>query len=148
MPAPSTAEPSPRGVKRSRTPDHSGNGLADGDQDDGTCAIKGGRRGTDSGHPYAFSSVSSWRLPYVFFASLAPSFLPIAPALCFVSCSWLTSFKLDCRGPRSSQTRSSTQNPPGQFQRPSSRYPCSNASNANPASSSSGCRVPAACITS
>jgi hypothetical protein len=36
MPAPSTAEPSPRGVKRSRTPDHSGNGLADGDQDDGT----------------------------------------------------------------------------------------------------------------
>ncbi|KAJ5489260.1 hypothetical protein N7539_004150 [Penicillium diatomitis] len=34
MPAPPTLEPSPRGVKRSRTPDHSGNGLAIGDQDD------------------------------------------------------------------------------------------------------------------
>lgn len=38
MPAPSPAGPSPRGVKRSRTPDHGGNGLMDGDQDDGTCA--------------------------------------------------------------------------------------------------------------
>lgn len=38
MPAPSPAEPSPRGVKRSRTPDHGGNGHTEGDQDDGTCA--------------------------------------------------------------------------------------------------------------
>ncbi|KAJ5122648.1 hypothetical protein N7526_009585 [Penicillium atrosanguineum] len=38
MPAPSPAEPSPRGVKRSRTPDHGGNGQTEGDQDDGTCA--------------------------------------------------------------------------------------------------------------
>lgn len=38
MPAPSPAEPSPRGVKRSRTPDHGANGQTDGDQDDGTCA--------------------------------------------------------------------------------------------------------------
>ncbi|KAJ5160334.1 uncharacterized protein N7482_007338 [Penicillium canariense] len=34
MPAPSPAEPSPRGVKRSRTPDHAGNGHTEGDQDD------------------------------------------------------------------------------------------------------------------
>lgn len=34
LPAPSPADPSPRGIKRSRTPDHSGNGQADGDQDD------------------------------------------------------------------------------------------------------------------
>ncbi|KAJ5587663.1 uncharacterized protein N7459_003428 [Penicillium hispanicum] len=34
MPAPSPAETSPRGVKRSRTPDHSGNGHTEGDQDD------------------------------------------------------------------------------------------------------------------
>ncbi|OQE17291.1 hypothetical protein PENSTE_c021G08359 [Penicillium steckii] len=34
LPAPSPAEPSPRGVKRSRTPDHSGNGYTEGDQDD------------------------------------------------------------------------------------------------------------------
>lgn len=51
MPAPSTAEPSPRGVKRSRTPDHSGNGLADGDQDDGTCAIRAGRKEGTHGRP-------------------------------------------------------------------------------------------------
>lgn len=38
MPAPSPAEPSPRGVKRSRTPDRGGNGQTEGDQDDGTCA--------------------------------------------------------------------------------------------------------------
>ena len=60
MPAPSTGDPSPRGVKRSRTPDHSGNGLGDGDHDDGTCAIRGGRRGTDSGRG-ALSSVSTRR---------------------------------------------------------------------------------------
>ncbi|KAJ6120068.1 hypothetical protein N7523_004348 [Penicillium sp. IBT 18751x] len=34
MPAPSPAGPSPRGVKRSRTPDHGGNGQTEGDQDD------------------------------------------------------------------------------------------------------------------
>ncbi|KAJ5741282.1 hypothetical protein N7533_010691 [Penicillium manginii] len=34
LPAPSPAEPSPRGIKRSRTPDHSGNGHTEGDQDD------------------------------------------------------------------------------------------------------------------
>ncbi|OQD68697.1 hypothetical protein PENDEC_c032G02291 [Penicillium decumbens] len=34
MPAPSPAEPSPRGVKRSRTPDHGGNGQTGGDQYD------------------------------------------------------------------------------------------------------------------
>lgn len=38
MPAPSPAEQSPRGIKRSRTPDHIGNGTIGGDQDDGTCA--------------------------------------------------------------------------------------------------------------
>jgi len=41
LPAPSPAEPSPRGVKRSRTPDHSGNGHTEGDQDDGTCVMGG-----------------------------------------------------------------------------------------------------------
>lgn len=39
LPAPSPAEPSPRGIKRSRTPDHSGNGHTEGDQDDGTCVM-------------------------------------------------------------------------------------------------------------
>lgn len=39
LPAPSPAEPSPRGTKRSRTPDHSGNGHTEGDQDDGTCLM-------------------------------------------------------------------------------------------------------------
>lgn len=39
LPAPSHAIASPRGVKRSRTPERSGNGLADADQDDGTCAL-------------------------------------------------------------------------------------------------------------
>ncbi|KAJ5664597.1 hypothetical protein N7462_011410 [Penicillium macrosclerotiorum] len=34
LPAPSPAEPSLRGIKRSRTPDHSGNGHPEGDQDD------------------------------------------------------------------------------------------------------------------
>lgn len=44
LPAPSPAEPSPRGVKRSRTPDHSGNGHTEGDQDDGTCVMGGKMR--------------------------------------------------------------------------------------------------------
>jgi hypothetical protein len=39
LPAPFPAEPSPRGVKRSRTPDHSENGHTQGDQDDGTCTM-------------------------------------------------------------------------------------------------------------
>ncbi|KAJ5152056.1 hypothetical protein N7492_010351 [Penicillium capsulatum] len=34
LPATSPADTSPRGIKRSRTPDHGGNGQADGDQDD------------------------------------------------------------------------------------------------------------------
>lgn len=38
MPAPSTVEQGSRGVKRSRTPDYNGNGLAVGDQEDGTSA--------------------------------------------------------------------------------------------------------------
>jgi hypothetical protein len=66
MPTPSTADPSTRGVKRSRTPDHSGNGLADGDQDDGTCAIRVGREEGAMVIRGALSPVSTWRThPFV-----------------------------------------------------------------------------------
>lgn len=50
MPAPSPAETSPRGVKRSRSPERSGNGQAEGDQDDGMCA--------PGGLPAAFCAVA------------------------------------------------------------------------------------------
>lgn len=39
MPVPSPAEATPRGIKRTRTPDRSGNGHTEGDQDDGMCAM-------------------------------------------------------------------------------------------------------------
>lgn len=40
LPVPSPAEATPRGIKRTRTPDRSGNGHTEGDQDDGTCAMR------------------------------------------------------------------------------------------------------------
>lgn len=40
LPVPSPAEATPRGIKRARTPDRSGNGHTEGDQDDGTCAMR------------------------------------------------------------------------------------------------------------
>lgn len=39
LPVPSPAEATPRGIKRTRTPDRSGNGHTEGDQDDGMCAM-------------------------------------------------------------------------------------------------------------
>lgn len=39
LPVPSPAEATPRGIKRTRTPDRSGNGNTEGDQDDGMCAM-------------------------------------------------------------------------------------------------------------
>lgn len=43
IPAPSIAASTgtnPRGIKRTRTPDQRGNSHADGDRDDGMCALK------------------------------------------------------------------------------------------------------------
>jgi len=56
LPAPSHAIASPRGVKRSRTPEHRGNGHAEGDRDDGMC---GGEAFSNVFHPKSFYFPSS-----------------------------------------------------------------------------------------
>jgi hypothetical protein len=59
LPAHSHAIASPRGVKRSRTPDHMGNGHAEGGQDDGTWG---------SGKTFLMGSIQN----HAIFPALAP----------------------------------------------------------------------------